>query len=476
MLPSALTSFSNLTSLYLRRTIIPRQFLNWLKAQTTRLRRLDLNGVTVVYYKDIFNLSPNTKRLLRFHFSDLTNEFDFGNTSLHFTINMDLHWNNYCNSELEWLDISNMNLEHLEIDSTCGIKWLFAENNRLISVKLHHHENGVMPLKSLRLDNNKLRAWPLVLTSEEINLAHDLTQSTFNYVAQVDLNAFSALEILSLANNSLNGVLPHNALKVLRALVHLDLSNNKLDQIYNIENLLPIVFASYEVNNNHTVNINSNSKLFDVNTVNSHLEFLNVSGNTIHDVAGPNWPKLMSLAVFDASSNALENVDALEIFRKMPLLQHLHLAHNQYIGRQTLPLMIPDKKLIAKINNEIGALASNLVEIDLADCALRNMPDFSSFSRLSTINLKNNLLSEINAEYIPYCIFALDLKENRILKIENFTEEQISCLKHLDLARNSLRCNCAIQTYSSVLQQQDAYYVSFKFFYDITSTTSINFK
>lgn len=459
VIPNILTVISNLKSLYLRRAILPHQILNWLKLKTTRIRRLDLNSARIGYYKDKYNFLPNTKELLHLNFTNLIDEFENRNSNFYFTISFNLNWNNYCNSELEWLDISNMNLEHLEIDSSCGIKWLYAENNHLISVKLHHIKaGGVMPLKTLRLDNNRLRLWPLVLTSEEVNIAHDLRHTNFNYIPQVDLNAFSELEILSLANNSLNGILPHNALKVLRSLVHLDLSNNKLEKIYNLESLTPILFENYKIDNDY---INLNNTFFDINAINSHLEFLNVSGNTLNDVAGLNWPKLMSLAVFDASFNDLMNVDVLEIFRKMPLLQHLHLAHNTNIGQQTLPLMIPDRKLIAKISNEIGALATNLVEINLEDCALRNLPDFSSFSRLSSINLKNNLLRKINGDYLPYCTFALDLSENRIIKIENFTDEQIGCLKHLNFARNSLQCSCEIQTYLPILQQQDTFYVSF---------------
>lgn len=465
VLPNILTVISNLKSLYLRHSIIPYQMLNWLKEKTTHIRRLDLNGAKIGHYKNTINFLPYTKKLLHQNFPDLINEFDNNNSNFYFTINIDLHWNNYCNSELEWLDISNINLEHLEIDSNCGIKWLYAENNHLISVKLHHiNISGVMPLKTLRLDNNHLRSWPLILTNEEMNIAHDLKHKNFNYALQVNSNAFSELEILSLANNSLNGVLPHNALKVLRALVHLDLSNNKLKSIYNFENLSPIFFTSYEINDNENLNINLNNNIiFNKKLINPHLEYLNVSGNMLNDIAGPNWPKLISLAVFDASSNDLINVDMLELFQKMPSIQHLHLSHNSQIGQQTLPLMLPDKEIILKISEKIGLFGTKLVELNLEDCGLKNLPDFSLFSHLNSINLKNNLLSEIDGNYLSYCIYELNLNKNRIIKIENFTNEQINCLKQLNLAQNSLECNCKIQTYIPILQQQDSYYVSLFF-------------
>uniref|UniRef100_A0A915CQ09 Toll-like receptor 3 n=1 Tax=Ditylenchus dipsaci TaxID=166011 RepID=A0A915CQ09_9BILA len=297
------------------------------------------------------------------------------------------HWSRqwtFCSSNLEWLDISNTQLDSLQLLQTyCRVRWLFANNNYLNSVNLQGNT-----LQTLELDNNRLEEWPL---------GSGLKQGTeenhqFHSIYQV----FKHLEVLSLANNSIE-VLPRNWLNLLPQLQHLDLSRNRLLS----------VFAGQT----------------DSSATDGKLRFLNLSGNSIRSFPGYNTPLFPSLTVVDISSNGLEDLDT-DLFSKYPSLQHLHLSKNPNIELQQL-VNLP-----------------NLVHLDINECDLKEIPDFS----------------QLAPEELPACVVELVLRENQLQDVGRFSEKQLKCLKELDLGVNPLECDCSLMTLDNVLKQQANFY------------------
>lgn len=112
------------------------------------------------------------------------------------------------------------------------------------------------------------------------------------------------------------------------------------------------------------------------------LAFLNLSNNRLHTfhIAGAGVV-LPSLAVLDLSGNLLDEFAALD---QLPSLEHLHLARNPRIH-----LIAPSRA------------HSALVQLDIANCSLRHMPDLSRLVALRELNVRGNRLHTIPAHWLP---------------------------------------------------------------------------
>ncbi|TKR67133.1 hypothetical protein L596_023334 [Steinernema carpocapsae] len=224
--------------------------------------------------------------------------------------------------------------------------------------------------------------------------------------------ALSQLETLSLAQNHLI-VLPDHALSPFPKLQYLDVSGN------NISIVASSAFPS----------------------VGMQLRSVNISRNHLETFVHPVLPSLM---VLDLSHNNLKGLDPL-LMAGLPLLQHLHLSNNP--------------KLFSKCHKHdfegcwIAAIdqLTSLVELDLSNSSLSRPVNLSAFTNLRTIDLSNNGMSSFNARLLPPCVAHLNLKNNLLHYVSNFTTPTLSCLHEIDVADNPLVCDCSLSPISHLL-------------------------
>lgn len=381
--PSTLSKFVNISTLKLAQAQIPKQFLQWLSKSTTLCcKHLDLHGA------QIFSRSNHINSR---HFTSLT------------TLNQ---WN-YCNPVMEWLDISAVGLEYLSLNENCHLRWLFANDNFIISVHLYN-----LNLESLHLNNNRLRQWPLI---NENNIPIDYKKPTIYYKNNAqNLRKFQSLTTLILSNNSIKN-LPSNWHEILPNIQNLDISANRIRSIKFEKDL-------------------------------TSLKFLNLSDNLIRNFHGIS---LTQLAILDLSANQLQHIDT-QFFANYKSIQHLHLAKNPEL---LLENWLSDSDLNVVPEHTL------LSTIDLSQCDIQIMPNFDKFKRLTQLNLNGNKLTKLNGKKLPNCAANIRIADNRIQEIGNITNKQLKCLRELDVSRNPLLCDCEIFSLRHVLKQQWNFYV-----------------
>jgi Leucine-rich repeat (LRR) protein len=178
-------------------------------------------------------------------------------------------------------------------------------------------------------------------------------------------------------------------------------------------------------------------------TLELRLKHLNLSGNYMASFRPPILP---SLAVLDLSANNLVELSD-DFWIALPTLQKLRLGHNP----QTLKVnwsTIPEDK------------STQLIELDLSHNLLHSIPPLQSFRHLRSLDLSGNQLVYVDGTKLPTCLMSLNVRENLIHYLGNFSESQFSCLKDLNLSLNPLSCDCSLVLLAPILEHQSGFDVS----------------
>lgn len=95
---------------------------------------------------------------------------------------------------------------------------------------------------------------------------------------------------------------------------------------------------------------------------------------------------------------------------------------------------------ITKIDYRLSQL-NELLELDLAHNSISNIRNIPTLPKLKSLNLNNNLIKDITAEYLPRTLSNIDISNNKINYIpKNFLD--LKNLKSLYLKNNPISCTC----------------------------------
>ncbi|XP_036324505.1 uncharacterized protein LOC118737831 [Rhagoletis pomonella] len=285
-------------------------------------------------------------------------------------------------------------------------------NNQLQAVNLC----AFTALQQVKLANNSLTTIPLNgkggATSTIITL--DLSQ---NLIAQTPAIQSASLRELHLSGNQITQ-LAHLNLSMLSALETLDLSCNRIAE-------LETAFFPQRMHN---------------------LKHLNLAYNRIGTIYRETFYNLLSLNTLLLSHNNIVDID-YETFLALPNLQYLDLSYNQLRGEAIRALQgIPDLvRLSIAYNPEVGAAMQEFVaswslkELDASGTGLCQIPAALAQS-VRTLKLTDNWLKIINSgdlDSYPLLQY-LDLSHSRIEDIEDDALGRLEILETLFLDHNQL--------------------------------------
>uniref|UniRef100_A0A7E4VQC2 LRRCT domain-containing protein n=1 Tax=Panagrellus redivivus TaxID=6233 RepID=A0A7E4VQC2_PANRE len=307
----------------------------------------------------------------------------------------------YCTSRLEWLDISNTGTKSIVLSKECtGLQWMFASDNEITEADIE-----ATGLRVAHLDGNKLKEWPFVVGPPALQ------------------RMMHQLETLNLGKNELTS-LPSEALVGFAALTTLNLAENDL------------------------VNIPKDA----FPEVGFHLHYLNLSHNLIKDFPRLVLPKLQ---VLDLSSNDFgpEGI-SMNAFDGMPSLQHLHLRGNRGI------LDACEEEIELEGLCWVGSASklTNLIELDVSDCAVTKISVLRELQDLQSLNLAKNELLQLDFTNLPQTLVHLNLRRNKLHSTKNLIQTTLkTTLIDLDIAENPLRCECNLFALAPLLSRQADY-------------------
>jgi len=219
---------------------------------------------------------------------------------------------------------------------------------------------------------------------------------------QINTKSFTGLEYmltaLGLPGNAIKSV-PSSELSILKGLMRLDLSGNKLKGIHTLPNL-------------------------------TNLEYLDLSRNEIFVVAAGVFQSIPNLKLLSLSENRLD-LDSLRLYNLQHLsyLSSIDLSSNRIVGNLRRPVL--------------DLFPSNLKILDLSFNKLSGLGEraFKNLGSLSTLLIQSNNLQEIMDEAFVGLsrLQRLDLSHNSILTLSDDSFLGLTSLRVLSLSHNHLQ-------------------------------------
>lgn len=329
------------------------------------------------------------------------------------------------NGILPWIDSANTRCRHLDLNGaqfsdpntrdwkhcTPSLEWLDISAMRLKSLQIPSRCSN---LQWIYAERNHLTSVEIMSHSlKGIHLRYNLIDN-WPLQSGTDAVPYVRLESLHLSGNQLERV-PERALHALPQLETLELSDNRLTSL-----------------SHHSMP-----------TLELHLKHLNLSGNYLSTFRPPILP---SLAVLDLSANNLVELSD-DFWIALPSLQRLRLGHNPQTLHVNWSTVTEEK-------------SNQLIELDLSHNLLHSIPPLQSFRHLRSLDLSGNQLVYVDGTRLPACLMSLNVRENLIHYLGNFSEAQFSCLKEMDLSLNPLNCDCSLAVLGSILEHQAGFDVS----------------
>ncbi|KAL6337695.1 hypothetical protein AAG906_037288 [Vitis piasezkii] len=337
--------------------------LRMLVQNLTELRELYLDGVNISaqgkeWCQALSSSLPNLQ-VLSLASCYLYGPLDSSLQKLRSLSSIRLDSNNFSAPVLEFL-ANFSNLTQLRL-SSCGLKGTFPE-------KIFQ----VPTLQILDLSNNKLLLGSLPEFPQNGSLETLVLPDTkFSGKVPNSIGNLKRLTRIELARCNFSGPIP-NSTANLAQLVYLDLSENKFSG--------PI--PPFSLSKNLTrINLSHNYLTGPIPSshcqVFSVLDTLDLSSNNLEGPIPVSVFDLHCLNILDLSSNKFNGTVELSSFQKLGNLSTLSLSYN-FLSTN------------ASVGNPTSPLLSNLTTLKLASCKLRTLPDLSTQSRLTHLDLSDN--------------------------------------------------------------------------------------
>ena len=328
------------------------------------LRELHLSGVNISakgkeWCQSLSSSVPNLQALSLSR-CFLSGPIDSSLEKLQYLSRIRLDGNNFSSPVPEFL-AKFQNLTCLRL-SFCGLYGTFPE-------KIFQ----VPTLQILDIENNmllegSLPEFPLNGALETLILS----DTKFSGKVPDSIGNLKILTRIELARCNFSGPIP-NSMADLTQLVYLDLSENQFSG--------PIPLSLFSFPSLQTIQLTNNqfSGQFNIllNASSSVLHTLDLSSNNLEGPIPESVFELQGLYILDLSSNKFNGTVELSKFQKLGNLTTLSLSYNNLW-------------IIASGSDFIPSKLPHLTTLKLASCQLGTLPDLSSQSRLSYLDLSEN--------------------------------------------------------------------------------------
>ncbi|XP_061185824.1 slit homolog 1 protein-like [Saccostrea echinata] len=265
---------------------------------------------------------------------------------------------------------------------------LDISKNELNKIETHSFSGVTEHIRQLNLSRNKLTA---------VSILEEFSRTQW-----------IALQHLNLSDNNINH-LEEAIFKKMEKLIHLDLSSNGLTSISasNFQHLHNLQKLDLSRNSLHSVDIKAFTWTRSLNVLDLQrqatdrkpTDFTNAHDNSIK----------LNIKKINLSHTRLIDSNFWQFLQRVPVLKHLHAAHS---GLSML------------------------------------MPGGFRQTKLTHISLQNNYIYELFPETfsgLEDSLEILNLKSNRLSKIDERVFKNLRSLKVIDLSLNQIECNCTMQ-------------------------------
>jgi insulin-like growth factor-binding protein complex acid labile subunit len=368
---------------------------------------------------------------------------------------------------LQYLDMSENQISRLKgtsLKGLAGLRLLNLSKNNISSWSAINPRSLLEPaisLTELSLSDNPLTSFStnddsLLIVSDSLRLL-DLSHCKITKVTgQQVLQGMKELKHLNLAGNHIRSVSD----LISDTLMTLDLSHNKLT------NLLPNMLLNLpaltyiDLSRNHRISLQTKQgeyvqsislKRIDLsycNMDNIELEGFPalmtaiLKGNMIRELTKETFINTKMIENLDLSQNSVNSVDT-STFKKLKHLKVLNLSFNMIpkIERETFK----ENELLTKLDlsrNTVNRLnrinAPNLTHLNMTWCQIMTIdPDaISGMPELVQLDLSNNLINDIPDTLFSENLQTLDLSMNRMTNIRNATFAGFPDIAKIDLSGN----------------------------------------
>lgn len=394
--------------------------------------------------------------------------------------------------KLQLLDLSSNNLTSLpsKLFLDChDLRELYLQNNSISTLPLGQFSN-LQQLLVLNLSSNELTSdyvnaatfvslIRLVILDLSHNQLHFLNGSTFQaqyslqmlYLAHNDIviiadNTFSSLynlhtldlsynnikildiytlnglyvmSVLQLAYNNLYSIHPE-AFKNCSSVQDLSLQGNKLSHVPSAVRSLQFL-KSLDLSNNTIYNL-ANSTLRDLR----QLQTLNLSFNKIGNITRGAFLHMFPLISLDLSKNHIQSIQH-GVFDDTPSLRELNLSENELADINGLFMNLKALKLLNISYNKITWFDYALIPIDLEELIMRsndvkvlgNYYELEASMQLKYLDASFNKIREISDSSLPNSINLVNISNNDIELIADFAFFSKTKISQVDLSNNNLR-------------------------------------
>lgn len=343
---------------------------------------------------------------------------------------------------LEYIDLSGNQIEEIQTLAFYGaheLKHLYLQNNKINEIKNGTFHN-TLKLKTLKLNNNNLKfiqtklflfninLLDIYLNNNEINeidinivrYIKNINQfkisnnsiENFNYIIvngiSIDVRHTNAMgcycgertQIMKASNNQISFILID---KNSTNLIELNLSHNKLINIYNLTNLNELKLLDLSFNQINDINLNTFKKM-------SKLEYLNLKNSGLKQITFGLFTNKLNLQLLDLSNNNLNTIE-LNWFASMRTLNELFIDGNNLteIDFNKIRQFFPNLIRISISNNNWNCMSLSNAINDLENAKIE-------------IVLKNNddlIKNDTNVHGIPCQIISNDTLKLNKLYIQN---------------------------------------------------------
>lgn len=317
--------------------------------------------------------------------------------------------------QLETLDLSDNQLIFFPFLPTLNrIKTLFLSNN-LIDFYQH-------------LANNTSSNW--TTSVEYYNLGKNVSNVTMNLWNESLHGDLSHVELLDLSGNQVN-YFPEGFIQQMPRLYWLKLRRNCLQSFSLTPEDLPVTLYELDVSKNRLIELKTSQR--SISELNN-LTYLNLSSNGLLKFPPGIFTSLPSITTIDLSHNPVDVCDSEEsdymsfsacfVWSNIVTLKHLYLADcsiqnipsSAFQGSPLTHLELSNNPDLQINQESLIGLSNTLQHLGLGNTGFQNF-DFSPYTRLKSLNLSKNFISELPASLMSLNLNLLDLRDNMLTTI-----------------------------------------------------------
>ncbi|OTF82277.1 toll-like protein, partial [Euroglyphus maynei] len=327
------------------------------------------------------------------------------------------------------LDISGNNLRRLPastFQNQYSLQVLSLENNELETID-EGAFSTLYNLHKLKLSGNRFRHLPESILSG-LFVLQDLLLS-HNQLEHVHEDAFkncSNLQNLDLSSNRLTTI--PMALRSLNKLNQLNLGGNKFTTWTDSTALIGSQIKKLDLTDNYLVNISRNA----LRPIMKTLQQLYLGGNRLRTLDKDTFIDLrQSIRILRLDRNEFTDIISSTTFATIKQLERLQIFNISYNKIQRFDYSI---------------IPNGLIVLDISGNRLETLSNHDHYESndnlqvsLEQLDVNENQLKEITATSIPNSIRILNIRKNRLEKIDQFAFVAKHNITFVDLRNNSLR-------------------------------------